>query len=263
MSSCDVAIVTGAGSGLGQAVALSLAEMHLRVIAVGRRLDPLLETASKSRGKIEPVAADVSTASGRSRICSALRPPDRVRFLVHAAGIHAVEPLASITAESWRRVLDTNVDARLFLTLDLLPWLRSESRVLFVGSNSATRPRQSATAYCVSQAASRMLQQCLMVELGPRGIAVGSALPSPVDTPMIAAQIAADPALYPDAEEYRRLRDAGKLIDPRVVATFYRWLLTKTSAEAFSVGQWNVRDEGHHAQWLQGKDLYARASDRD
>jgi NAD(P)-dependent dehydrogenase (short-subunit alcohol dehydrogenase family) len=186
MSSSDVAIVTGAGSGLGQAVALSLAELPLRVIAVGRRLDPLLETASKSAGKVEPVASDVSNATGRNHLCSALNPADRVRFLVHAAGVHAVEPLGSMTSATWRRVLDTNVDARLFLTLDLLPRLRSGSRVLFVGSNSATRPRKSATAYCVSQAASYMLQQCLRIELAPRGIAVGSAVPSPVDTPMIA-----------------------------------------------------------------------------
>lgn len=237
--------------------------MNLRVIAAGRRLDPLLETASKSRGAIEPVSADVSTSSGRSRICSALRSTDIVRFLVHAAGIHTVEPFTGITSEGWRRVLDTNVDARLFLTLDLLPWLQSGSRVLFVGSNSATRARQSATAYCVSQAASHMLQQCLKVELAPRGIAVGSAVPSPVDTPMIAAQIAADPALYPDADEYRRLRDAGRLIDPRIVARFYRWLLTQTSADAFSADQWNVRDESHRAHWLNGADLYARPSDPD
>ncbi len=260
MSSSDIAIITGAGSGLGQAVALSLAELPLRVIAVGRRLDPLLETASKSAGKVDPVAADVSKATGRSRLCSALNPADRVRFLVHAAGIHAVEPLGSMTSATWRRVLDTNVDARLFLTLDLLPRLRSGSRVLFVGSNSATRPRKSATAYCVSQAASYMLQQCLSIELAPRGIAVGSAVPSPVDTPMIAAQIAADPAVYPDATDYRRLRDTGQLIAPQTVATFYRWLLTQTSDEAFSAGPWNIRDESHHEHWLAGANLYERRS---
>ena len=261
MSSRDIAIVTGAGSGLGRAVALSLAELPLRVIAIGRRLDPLLATASKAAGMIEPVAADVSTTLGRSRICSTLRSADRVRFLVHAAGMHAIEPLGSITVATWRRILDTNVDARLFLTLDLLPWLQPGSRVLFVGSNSATRPRQSATAYCVSQAASHMLQQCLKIELAPRGIAVGSAVPSPVDTPMIAAQIAADPALYPDAEDYRRLRDAGQLIAPATVARFYRWLLTQTSDIAFSSDPWNVRDESHHEHWLNGTELYARIAD--
>lgn len=260
MNADDIAIVTGAGSGLGRAVAQSLAELNLRVIAVGRRLDPLLETASSSSGAIEPVAADVSTPNGRAVVCNALRSTDHVRFLVHAAGIHAVEPVTGITPETWRRVLDTNVDARLFLTIDLLHWLRPGSRVLFVGSNSATRPRQSATAYCVSQAASQMLQECLKIELAPRGISIGSAVPSPVDTPMIAAQIAADPALYPDAEDYRRLRDAGKLIAPRTVARFYRWLLTQTSAEAFSAEQWRVRDESHHVHWLMGADLYARPS---
>lgn len=253
------AVVTGAGSGLGRAVALALAEPSLSVLAVGRRDRPLRETAAMASGSIETVAADVSTIEGRRRILEPLTERDRVRFVVHAAGIHAIEPVTQVTPDAWRAVLATNVDARLFLTLELLPWLRPGSRILFVGSNSATKPRQSATAYCVSQAASHMLQQCLKIELAPRDIAVGSALPSPVDTPMIDAQIAADPAIYPDAVEYLRLRETGKLIPPSTVARFYRWLLTATSAEAFGASQWNVRDPGHHDQWLAGADLYAPA----
>lgn len=253
----ELAIVTGAGTGLGQAVALALAELPMPVMAVGRREAPLRDTAARSSTPIEIVAADVAGMAGRRRIRRALRPGDRVRFLVHAAGLHAIERASAITPAGWRRVLATNVDARLFLTLDLLPWLAPGARVLFVGSNSATKPRLSATAYCVSQAGSQMLQRCLSLELAPLGIAVGAALPSPVDTPMVAAQIAADPALYPDASDYRRLRDAGTLIAPGTVARFYRWLLTETTAEAFRARAWNIRDAAHHEQWLQGADLYA------
>lgn len=253
----DVAIVTGAGSGLGRAVALALSEAGLAVVAVGRREDALRETASQRPRSIRAVRADVSTHAGRADIVAALAPDDRVRHLVHAAGVHAIESITSITEFAWRQILATNVDARLFLTMDLLARMGDGARVLFVGSNSATRARKSATAYCVSQTASHMLQACLKLELAERGIAVTSALPSPVDTPMLEAQMRADPALYPDALDYRRLRDSGQLIAPATVARFYRWLLTEVSAAEYSAHDWNVRDTSHHAKWLAGESLYA------
>jgi NAD(P)-dependent dehydrogenase (short-subunit alcohol dehydrogenase family) len=176
--SMPVAIVTGAGSGLGRATALALSTPELAVVAVGRRAERLRETAAPARGPVRVVAADVADAAARASITAALAPDEQVRFLVHCAGMHAIEPFAAITPDAWRQVMTTNVDARLFLTEQLLPWLAAGARVLFVGSNSATRARRSATAYCVSQAASFMLHECLKIELADRSIAVTSALPS-------------------------------------------------------------------------------------
>ena len=104
-----------------------------------------------------------------------------------------------------------------------------------------------------------MLHECLKVELAHRDIAVTSALPSPVATPMLDAQLSADPALYPDADAYRKLQAEGKLIAPETVARFYRWLLTNVPAEAYAAQAWNVRDAAHHPAWLGDDDLYARS----
>jgi benzil reductase ((S)-benzoin forming) len=256
--SMPVAIVTGAGSGLGRATALALSTPELAVVAVGRQAERLRETAAQARGPVRVVAADVADAAARASITAALAPDEQVRFLVHCAGMHAIEPFAAITPDAWRQVMTTNVDARLFLTQQLLPWLAAGARVLFVGSNSATRARRSATAYCVSQAASFMLHECLKIELADRSIAVTSALPNPVATPMLDAQLAADPTIYPDAIEYRKLHAAGKLIAPETVARFYRWLLTEVPASEYSAKAWDVRDEAHHPLWLGGGDLYAQ-----
>jgi NADP-dependent 3-hydroxy acid dehydrogenase YdfG len=120
--SLPVAIVTGAGSGLGRATALALSTPELAVVAVGRRAERLRETAAQARGPVRVVAADVADAAARASITAALVPDEQVRFLVHCAGMHAIEAFAAITPDAWRQVMTTNVDARLFLTQQLLPW---------------------------------------------------------------------------------------------------------------------------------------------
>lgn len=254
-----VAIVTGAGSGIGRAVALELAKRQLTVFAVGRREAPLRETAALAGPNVLPVVCDVAEPGERSRLARLAQDVGGVRFLVHGAGIHRVEPLLAITHNTWREVMHTNVEARLFLTLELLPLYGSGARVLFVGSNSATRARVSATAYCVAQAAAAMLQRCLQMELAPRGIAVASAIPSPARTPMLDKQIAADPALYPDALLFRGYRDDGKLIAAAAVGRFFRWLLLDVPTEEFSAREWNIAEHTHHAQWLGDEPLYDRS----
>ena len=81
-----VAIVTGAGSGIGRAVTIELSQEAVTVIGVGRRLEPLLETAELAPGTVICVSADVSTASGRALVAQ-VPAGARVRYLVHAAGI--------------------------------------------------------------------------------------------------------------------------------------------------------------------------------
>jgi meso-butanediol dehydrogenase/(S,S)-butanediol dehydrogenase/diacetyl reductase len=250
----ELAIVTGAGSGLGRAIAVALAQEGWHVVLAGRRRAALEATAKEAAAQTLVCAADVTLPAGRAAIVQAGRVHGPVRFLVHGAGIHPLGPIEAVTAAEFRETLATNVEARFFLTRDLLPWFAPEARVLFLGSNSATRARLGGTAYCVAQAGSLMLHECLKNELAPRGVRVGSAIPSPAHTPMVDAQLAADPAVYPDARIYRELQAAGRLIAPATVARFVCWLLRAPTAEEYGAKEWRVTDESHHPHWL-GTDL--------
>lgn len=252
----NFAVVTGAGSGIGRAVALELNREALTVLAVGRRLQPLQETVAMASRELIAVSADVGTEAGRAAIVSKVGPRSKVQYLVHAAGIQPIERLTEITPASWRHVMTTNLDGRLFLTQSLIPRLSSGGRVLFVGSLSATTPRKGATTYCVSKAASFMLQECLKLELAERGILVTSAIPSPANTALVQSGMAADPDVFPDGAEYARLGRQGRLIEPAVVGRFYRWLLTETDDESYSANQWDIQDAGHHKAWLGSDGLY-------
>ncbi len=91
----ELAIITGAGSGIGRALTHSLAERGLHVLGVGRRLAPLEETRTYRPEHIRVVSADVSTEDGRAAIISALPEGVRVRYLVHnAAVLGPVAPLS-------------------------------------------------------------------------------------------------------------------------------------------------------------------------
>lgn len=250
------AIVTGAGSGIGRAVAVELSKEPLPVLAVGRRLTPLQETAAMATGEVIPLSVDVATDEGRGAIVDQLGGHGKVKYLVHGAGILPIERLEQITLDSWRRVMATNLEARLFLTRALAPKLKRGGRVLFIGSMSATKPRKGSTAYCTSLAASFMLHQCLKLELAEHGISVTSAVPGPVKTILIANSLAADPEVFPDSAEYAALRREGKLIEARKVGRFYRWLLTHTDDETYGASQWDIRDESHHAAWLGSERLH-------
>lgn len=256
-----LAAVTGASSGIGRAVAVALARRSCTVVAVGRREAELSVTARQAGGVVVPVAGDITSPVvrvGLARRCRELGP---LQFLVHGAGVHPIETFDVMTAESWRETMAINVESRLWLTRELLPCFAPGARVLFLGSRSATRPRIGGTAYCVTQAASFMLHECLKAELAPRGVHVGSAIPSPTLTPMVEAQLAADPAAYPDAADYRQLAAAGRFIAPEVTAQFLVWLLMDTSADEFTAKEWRITDESHHARWLGASPLTAPARD--
>lgn len=249
----QVAIVTGAGSGIGRAVALHLVSEPLVVIAVGRRLPRLLETValaarSHGPGMILPVAADVGSKEGRRRIVRTAQAAGTVRYLVHGAGVFTLAPLADISDDAWHESIATNLHGRLFLTRSLLGVFSERARVLFVGSRSGRRARQGAGAYCVSQAASTMLCQCLQKELAP-AVLVSTAIPGSVDTHIIDVSVDADADLFPDGMEYRREKEQGLLVAPATVGRFFRWLLLDTSDEDFVSREWELQDVSLHPLW--------------
>ncbi len=254
MSRPSLAVVTGASSGIGRATALALCE-DLPVIAVARRASQLDELAGQAPGEVRPVAADVTEEAGLAAVAAAVGR-ERVRYLVHGAGIYPIASLAGLDVATWRRVMATNVDARLFLTQRLRASFSAGSRVLFVGSLSAHRARRGALAYCTSKAASFMLQQGLRLELAEEGVLVANTYPGFVDTDLMRGAIDADRAVLPDAELYADAERRGELIRPQTVAMFFRYLLTRVEAGAYDRDDWKIADPAHHAQWLGRRPLY-------
>ncbi|MFN7096938.1 MAG: SDR family oxidoreductase, partial [Gammaproteobacteria bacterium] len=222
------AVVTGGGTGIGRAVALRLSRQeNLSVLIIGRTLQSLQETQQLAEKPIAIVQADVSTAEGRDAILNAIPEHAHIAYLIHNAAIMDGSELKNISLESWRHQMAVNVEAPLFLTQKLLPFLK-EGRILHISSGFAHMPTHGVGAYCISKAALYMMYKCLALELTNDHIAVGSLRPGPVDTPFQHKMRNFPPDIFPNVTKFIEMKKENTLNSPEKVAKFAEWVLLNT-----------------------------------
>jgi NAD(P)-dependent dehydrogenase (short-subunit alcohol dehydrogenase family) len=215
-------VVTGAGSGIGRAVALMMAERKMHVLCVGRRSHQLNETVALCGDNAVAVVADVSTDDGIVTIVSALEER-RVKALIHCAAIEGVHSLAATDRDTFDQLIAINLGGPFHLTQALAPYFVSESSIVFVGSVSANSGRSHHAAYSASKAGLLGLTKSLAVELAPR-VRVNCVAPGAVQTPMFDHAITEFLAGLDDAEIQRALNAEGgrilleKVAQPREIA---------------------------------------------
>jgi NAD(P)-dependent dehydrogenase (short-subunit alcohol dehydrogenase family) len=179
-----VAVVTGAGSGIGRATAGALAMRGLGVCCVGRRAEPLEETVRTLGEASYAVAADVATEQGIAAVTTAVGDAP-VMALVHAAAIEGIVALDGTDRATFERLVATNFGGPFFLTQALVPRLADGCGIVFVGSVSALHGRPRHAAYAATKAALLGLTTSLAAELAPR-VRVNCVAPGATDTPMMA-----------------------------------------------------------------------------
>jgi NAD(P)-dependent dehydrogenase (short-subunit alcohol dehydrogenase family) len=174
-----VAVVTGAGSGIGKAVALALAKADYAVVLAGRRLAALEEVAREAGPESLPVATDVTDpGSVNALFARAAERFGRVDLLFNNAGTAAPPaPLEDLSVEQWRRVIDTNLTGVFLCTQAAFRQMKTQSprggRIINNGSISATAPRPHMSAYTASKHAVSGLTKATSLEGRQYDIACG------------------------------------------------------------------------------------------
>jgi len=177
-----VALITGAGSGIGRTLAVEAAARNLDLYLVGRRREPLEETRGLLRrgAAAQCVVADVTDAGGRQAIRQAVESGSRgLDLLFNNAGFVATGPLSDYGDGDVRRMIDTNLAAPILLTRDLLPFLKlsSAARVVNVGSVYGDIAAPDFSVYAATKFGLRGLSDALRRELAAEGIGVTYAAP--------------------------------------------------------------------------------------
>jgi NAD(P)-dependent dehydrogenase (short-subunit alcohol dehydrogenase family) len=187
------AVVTGAGSGVGRAAALSLAREGWKVALIGRRPGPLEETiklATSSRTQLLAIECDVADGVAVRRAAAEVQQKlGDAEALVAAAGINIPKRSWEVLpAEDYHRVIDTNLNGTFHWVSALLPGMRTLGSGTIVGIVSdaglAASPKAGA-AYVASKFAQRGLLQSINAEERHRGIRATAILPGDIDTPLL------------------------------------------------------------------------------
>lgn len=184
----SVALVTGAGSGIGRAIAVALGKGGTRLVLVGRRRDPLQETASAIRaigGLADVRPADVSDPAAVEDLLHGLASdPASLDVLVHAAGVHALGRIEEASVEELDALYATNLRAPFLLARAALPLLRqARGDIVFVNSLVVFAARAGVGPYGATKQALRALADSLRDEVSADGIRVLSVFPGRTATP--------------------------------------------------------------------------------
>ncbi len=181
------AVITGASSGIGEATAISMAENGAAVALVGRdksRLDAIASGIRDKEGTAATVVADL-TANGQCSgvVEEAAQFLKGLDILVNSAGVIRTGTIRDTSLESWRQMININLDVVFQLMQASLPYLEeSEGNIVNVSSVNGLRAFTGVLAYNVSKAAVDQLTRCSALEMAPAGVRVNSVNPGVVLT---------------------------------------------------------------------------------
>src|SRR2546426_4826197 len=183
------AIVTGGAMGIGQGIALRLAEAGAGVMITDINLEAANNTVNQIRskgGKAEAINADASSvADARRAVQETLQAFGRLDILVNNAGIYPFAPALQVTEELWDKVVDINLKGLFFYTQAAAQEMMNEGhsgKIINIASIDALHPTGNLVHYDASKGGVVMVTKSLALELGPRQIMVNAIAPGGILT---------------------------------------------------------------------------------
>ncbi len=237
-----VAVITGAGSGIGHATAVMLAAGGARIVAVDRNQDKL-DALMRALGGAGHVALQTDLRpvdSARQTIERAIAGAGAVDILVNSAGVCHFNRMSQISAEEWDEVLEIDVRSLFFMSVAAAELMASGGRIINLGSNAGRKGRALSAHYAAAKAAVSNLTESLALAYGPKGITANCVCPAVTDTPMwdeLFAELkgATGKSATELSEGWAKATPLGRLGKPEDVANLIAFLASDRAA--FITGQ--------------------------
>ena len=185
-----VALITGAGRGIGRATAIALAQEGIHVGLVGRTIENLQNVAEELKAydvKVAMAAADVADLDSITAAVEAIRGElGAIDILINNAGISKFGGFMELTPEEWTKIIDVNVKGVYYTTRAVLPEMmeRNTGDIVNISSTAGQRGAPLTSAYTASKAAVIGLSESLMLEVRKKNIRVSTLTPSTIATDM-------------------------------------------------------------------------------
>lgn len=212
----QVALITGAGRGIGRAIAMAFARQGADLALVARTESELEETAQMIRAaghRVVAVTADVShRVHVEHAVSQALETFDRVDVLVNNAGVQPpIGPLWQNDADEWMRAVAVNLFGPMLCIKAVLPGMmeRKRGKIVNLSGGGATGPRPNFGAYAASKAALVRLTETLAMELAPYNIQINALAPGAINTRMLDQVLAAGELAGAELAQAQRRTERG------------------------------------------------------
>ena len=228
MTTTRRALVTGGSGDIGGAICRQLATDGCHVIVHANanvtRAESVVAQIRETGGSAQAVAFDVADADATRGAIDALLADGPIQVIVNNAGIHDDAPLAGMTADQWRRVIDVSLHGFFHVTQPLLlPMARTRwGRIVSVSSVAAVLGNRGQANYAAAKAALHGASKSLAREMASRGITVNVVAPGVVEGAMAAGTFA--------PEVIKQMVPAGRAASPDEVAAVVRFLCSDAAS---------------------------------
>ena len=242
-----VAIVTGAGSGIGRGIAECLAEEGALVV-----LNDIREVAAETSKRmllemgfaVETLVADISTVQGATAtVDAAIRFGGRLDILVNCAGRQIIKRIDQLLPEDWDTVLGVNLKGAYLCAKAALPFLAERrGTIVNICSVHARATIEGFTSYAASKAGILALTRALAIECAPRGVRVNAISPGTIDTPLLQDYFDSCPDPAFARTDFLKFHPIGRFGTPRDIGEMVAYL--GSDAAGFITGTEIVIDGG-------------------
>jgi NAD(P)-dependent dehydrogenase (short-subunit alcohol dehydrogenase family) len=228
-----IAIVTGAGSGIGRACALALAREGAKVAVVGRRKTRLEEVAREIGNSALVLAADVSKKDEIARVVEHTAANfGGIDVLLNNAGVLHIGTVEQITEAQWDETFNVNVRGLWLLSRGVLPHMRKAGggSIVNMASVLGINGARNRASYAPSKGAVILLTKCMAIDHGHEHIRVNAICPSFVETDLTAAVVSKAPDPKAVRSERIAAHPIGRLGQPEDIAGLAVYLASDESS---------------------------------
>lgn len=219
------AIVTGAGSGMGKAIAQAFAKEGANVTFADLNVESA-KAAASSTGltRVQAIRADVTNdADVANLVQQTVEAYDGLDIVINCAGVpQSFTAIEELTLEQWDLIMNVNTKSIFLTSKYAVPFMKQQKggSIVNIASIAGIRARPGLNAYCASKGAAIMLTKALAIELAPYKIRVNAINPGPADTPMIGKFLVGDDSQKEEGMKkiFQDSVPLGTLIQPEDIA---------------------------------------------